>query len=64
MYRNGPDFERMTKSKQENNPKFAFLWGGPYFNYYTYKVTTEQTVMRHKQNQMQQQQQARSKLKY
>jgi len=55
--RNGPDFERMTKSKQENNPKFAFLWGGPYFNYYTYKVTTEQTVMRHKQNQMQQQQQ-------
>ena len=49
--RNGPEFENMTKSKQENNPKFAFLWGGPYFNYYTYKVTTEQTVMRHKQNQ-------------
>ena len=41
----------MTKSKQENNPRFAFLWGGPYFNYYTYKVTTEQTLMRHKQNQ-------------
>lgn len=51
MTRNGPEFERMTKSKQENNPKFGFLWGGPYFNYYTYKVTTEQTVMRHKQNQ-------------
>ena len=41
----------MTKSKQENNPKFGFLWGGPYFNYYTYKVTTEQTLMRHRQNQ-------------
>lgn len=49
--RNGPEFEQMTKSKQENNPRFAFLWGGPYFNYYTYKVTTEQTVMRHKQSQ-------------
>ena len=51
LSRNGPEFEKMTKSKQENNPKFGFLWGGPYFNYYTYKVTTEQTVMRHKQNQ-------------
>ena len=50
-FRNGTEFEKMTKSKQENNPKFGFLWGGPYFNYYTYKVTTEQTVMRHKQNQ-------------
>jgi len=49
--RNGPEFERMTKSKQENNPRFAFLWGGPFFNYYTYKVTTEQTLLRHKQNQ-------------
>ena len=46
--RNGPEFENMTKSKQENNPKFAFLWGGPYFNYYTYKVTTEQTLLRSK----------------
>ena len=46
--RNGPAFEAMTKSKQENNPKFAFLFGGQYFNYYTYKVTTEQQLLRHK----------------
>lgn len=41
--RNGPDFEQMTKSKQEGNPKFQFLYGGEHFNYYQYKVTTEQT---------------------
>lgn len=32
----------MTKTKQKNNPKFSFLYGGEYFNYYQYKVTTEQ----------------------
>lgn len=32
----------MTKNKQKNNPKFSFLYGGDYFNYYQYKVTTEQ----------------------
>jgi hypothetical protein len=40
--RNGPDFEQMTKNKQKDNPKFSFLFGGDYFNYYQYKVTTEQ----------------------
>lgn len=40
--RNGPEFEQMTKSKQKGNPKFQFLYGGEYFNYYQYKVTTEQ----------------------
>lgn len=40
--RNGPEFEKMTKNKQKNNPKFSFLYGGEYFNYYQYKVTTEQ----------------------
>lgn len=40
--RNGPEFEKMTKTKQKNNPKFSFLYGGEYFNYYQYKVTTEQ----------------------
>lgn len=40
--RNGPEFEIMTKSKQENNPKFAFLYGGEHFNYYQYKVAAEQ----------------------
>ena len=40
--RNGPEFEQMTKSKQKDNPKFSFLFGGEFFNYYQFKVTTEQ----------------------
>lgn len=40
--RNGPEFEHMTKQKQKDNPKFSFLFGGEHFNYYQYKVTTEQ----------------------
>lgn len=40
--RNGPEFEQMTKNKQKDNPKFGFLFGGEHFNYYQYKVTTEQ----------------------
>lgn len=32
----------MTKNKQKDNPKFGFLFGGEHFNYYQYKVTTEQ----------------------
>jgi hypothetical protein len=40
--RNGPEFEQMTKNKQKGNPKFGFLFGGEHFNYYQYKVTTEQ----------------------
>ena len=39
--RNGPDFEHMTKMKQKGNPKFNFLFGGEYYNYYSYKVATE-----------------------
>ncbi|XP_077291331.1 SR-related CTD associated factor 6 isoform X2 [Arctopsyche grandis] len=44
--RNGPEFEQMTKSKQKNNPKFSFLYGGDHFNYYQYKVTTEQAILK------------------
>lgn len=44
--RNGPEFEKMTKNKQKNNPKFSFLYGGEYFNYYQYKVTTEQAILK------------------
>ena len=36
--RNGPEFEKMTKSKQEGNPKFAFLFGGENYAYYDFKV--------------------------
>ena len=46
--RNGPEFEAMTKAKQENNPKFGFLFGGEFYNYYTYKVTTEQQIIRYR----------------
>lgn len=44
--RNGPEFEQMTKNKQKGNSKFQFLFGGEYFNYYQYKVTTEQASKR------------------
>ncbi|XP_013136213.1 PREDICTED: calcium homeostasis endoplasmic reticulum protein isoform X2 [Papilio polytes] len=44
--RNGPEFEKMTKQKQKNNPKFSFLYGGEHFNYYQYKVTTEQAILK------------------
>lgn len=40
--RNGPEFEEMTKNKQKDNPKFSFLFGGEYYNYYKYKVSSEQ----------------------
>ncbi|XP_066906139.1 calcium homeostasis endoplasmic reticulum protein isoform X1 [Halyomorpha halys] len=48
--RNGPEFEQMTKNKQKGNPKFGFLFGGEYFNYYQYKVTTEQAILKVKEN--------------
>jgi len=40
--RNGPEFEQMTKQKQKDNPKFSFLFAGEHFNYYQYRVNTEQ----------------------
>ena len=53
--RNGPEFEQMTKNKQRDNPKFQFLYGGEYYNYYQYKVSEEQTLI--KQQEMIQQSQ-------
>lgn len=46
--RNGPEFEQMTKTKQDGNPKFSFLFGGKYYDYYSYKVTIEQQLLRSK----------------
>lgn len=40
--RNGHEFEQMTKQKQKDNPQFGFLFGGLHYNYYQYRVTTEQ----------------------
>ena len=40
--RNGPEFENMTKIKQQNNSKFSFLQQGKEFNdYYQYRVIDE-----------------------
>ncbi|KRX38719.1 Calcium homeostasis endoplasmic reticulum protein [Trichinella murrelli] len=39
--RNGPEFEEMTKQKQKDNSRFAFLFGGPYLHYYRYRVEEE-----------------------
>ncbi|XP_067935916.1 calcium homeostasis endoplasmic reticulum protein-like [Watersipora subatra] len=44
--RNGPEFETMTKNKQKDNPQFGFLFGGLHFNYYQYRVTTEQIIQK------------------
>ena len=49
--RNGQEFETMTKNKQKDNPKFQFLFGGEYYNYYNYKVSTEQAIIKHQANQ-------------
>ncbi|XP_014681782.1 PREDICTED: calcium homeostasis endoplasmic reticulum protein-like [Priapulus caudatus] len=51
--RNGSEFEQMTKTKQKDNPKFSFLFGGEYFNYYQYKVTTEQAIIKQQQKKLQ-----------
>lgn len=40
--RNGPEFENMTKIKQQKNSKFSFLQQGEEFNdYYQYRVIDE-----------------------
>lgn len=39
--RNGPEFEQITKEKQKDNPKFQFLFGGEYNDYYLFKVKNE-----------------------
>lgn len=36
--RNGKEFEKLTIEKQKDNPKFAFLQGGEYHEYYLQKV--------------------------
>jgi len=51
----GQDFENMTKQKQMDNPKFQFLFGGEYYGYYTYRVTTEQAMLKHQAMRQQQQ---------
>ncbi|XP_076813025.1 calcium homeostasis endoplasmic reticulum protein-like isoform X2 [Clavelina lepadiformis] len=50
--RNGFAFEKMTKDKQKNNPKFSFLFGGQHYNYYQYKLSTEQQILNHQRNRM------------
>lgn len=40
--RNGPEFESITKLKQQGNPRFSFLYGGDYYQYYQWRVGSEQ----------------------
>ncbi|XP_023033347.1 calcium homeostasis endoplasmic reticulum protein isoform X1 [Drosophila willistoni] len=44
--RNGPEFEAITKQKQQNNPKFEFLYGGEFANYYQLRVAAEQAMLK------------------
>ena len=43
--RNGPEFEAMTKKKQQHNSKFSFLFGGQYHQYYLWKVSAEKSTI-------------------
>lgn len=36
--KNGPEFEKMLKEKQKDNPLYAFLFGAEGFAYYRYKL--------------------------
>lgn len=36
----------MTKEKQAGNPRFNFLFGGEYYNYYQYRVANEQVLLK------------------
>eukprot|EP00462_Mataza_sp_D1_P017568 CAMPEP_0175173384 /NCGR_PEP_ID=MMETSP0087-20121206/32016_1 /TAXON_ID=136419 /ORGANISM="Unknown Unknown, Strain D1" /LENGTH=438 /DNA_ID=CAMNT_0016464675 /DNA_START=8 /DNA_END=1321 /DNA_ORIENTATION=- len=38
LLRNGAEFERMIQEKQQNNPDFAFLFGGPDHEYYRWRL--------------------------
>lgn len=40
--RNGPEFETITKAKQQSNPRFSFLFGGDFYQYYQWRVSAEQ----------------------
>ena len=46
MAKNGQEFANMTKLKQKGNPKFSFLFGGNYNDYYNYRLTNEQLCKR------------------
>lgn len=41
--RNGPEFETITKAKQQSNPRFSFLFGGEFYQYYQWRVSAEQS---------------------
>ena len=60
--RNGAEFENVTKLKQKDNPKFRFLYGEQYFDYYTYKVGVERDMIHFQQHQQQQQQQQQQQM--
>lgn len=42
--RNGSEFENVTKLKQKDNPKFKFLFGGEFYQYYMYKLNFERDL--------------------
>lgn len=44
--RNGPEFEQITKQKQNGNPKFDFLYGGEFCHYYEWRVAAEQAFLK------------------
>ena len=47
--KNGTDFEDMTKNKQKDNPKFQFLFGGAFYDYYQYHLASAKASMEQQQ---------------
>lgn len=45
--RNGAEFENVTKSKQQDNPKFNFLFGGEFYAYYQYRLNYEREIRKY-----------------
>lgn len=47
VVRNGPQFEEMTKKKQQHNEKFSFLFGGLYHEFYQWRLQVERDTNNH-----------------
>lgn len=38
VFRNGKEFENQIKKTEQDNPKYKFLYGGEFHNYYLHRL--------------------------
>ena len=38
VFRNGKEFENKIKKTEKDNPKYKFLYGGEFYNYYLHRL--------------------------